>query len=332
MVFATCIQQTGTLVELNIPAKTQDVLEWLRTKLKQPNMQFQTKIATDDNFVTIFAENGEDDDINVNQHMVGGEVYIGNIVSMLTKNSNTDNYEKSASSYLNLKPADYEGVYSRWAFDSEEEDDVENEEEINNEEEEEHIEEPDIEIEEEEEIVPVKIVTKKPIIIHDVNVSCPIRDVVILQYQKIGLHNPQELETCILQRCIRDCTRQQIEVSWANPKFWNHYRGRCIQFYENMKKNENDWVKRLNLGEVTFSTFSEMNAVDLEPRCWKEHIEKQIEKDKHLYKNSSASIFFYCSQCKKKARCDYYQMQTRSADEPMTTFVTCLECDRRWKF
>jgi transcription elongation factor S-II len=25
-------------------------------------------------------------------------------------------------------------------------------------------------------------------------------------------------------------------------------------------------------------------------------------------------------------------MQTRSADEPMTTFVTCLECDKRWKF
>jgi transcription elongation factor S-II len=25
-------------------------------------------------------------------------------------------------------------------------------------------------------------------------------------------------------------------------------------------------------------------------------------------------------------------MQTRSADEPMTTFVTCLVCDKHWKF
>ncbi|BGP36215.1 transcription elongation factor TFIIS [Rhodotorula kratochvilovae] len=31
-------------------------------------------------------------------------------------------------------------------------------------------------------------------------------------------------------------------------------------------------------------------------------------------------------------RCMYYQMQTRSADEPMTTFVTCLACSNRWKF
>ena len=39
-----------------------------------------------------------------------------------------------------------------------------------------------------------------------------------------------------------------------------------------------------------------------------------------------------CSRCKKKSKCSYYQMQTRSADEPMTTFVTCLECDKQWKF
>ena len=39
-----------------------------------------------------------------------------------------------------------------------------------------------------------------------------------------------------------------------------------------------------------------------------------------------------CSRCKKKTNCDYYQLQTRSADEPMTTFVTCLECNKQWKF
>lgn len=38
-----------------------------------------------------------------------------------------------------------------------------------------------------------------------------------------------------------------------------------------------------------------------------------------------------CGKC-KKTNCTYNQIQTRSADEPMTTFVLCNECGNRWKF
>lgn len=38
-----------------------------------------------------------------------------------------------------------------------------------------------------------------------------------------------------------------------------------------------------------------------------------------------------CTLCQSQ-QCTYYQLQTRSADEPMTTFVTCHNCGRRWKF
>jgi len=40
---------------------------------------------------------------------------------------------------------------------------------------------------------------------------------------------------------------------------------------------------------------------------------------------------FQCSKCKQR-KCRYRQAQTRSADEPMTTFVTCVNCNNRWKF
>jgi transcription elongation factor S-II len=39
---------------------------------------------------------------------------------------------------------------------------------------------------------------------------------------------------------------------------------------------------------------------------------------------------FKCGKC-KSVKTTYYQMQTRSADEPMTTFVTCMGCGNRWK-
>ena len=38
-----------------------------------------------------------------------------------------------------------------------------------------------------------------------------------------------------------------------------------------------------------------------------------------------------CRKC-KSMKTDYYQLQTRSADEPMTTYVTCYNCENRWKF
>ncbi|KAL6735928.1 transcription elongation factor S-II [Ancylostoma duodenale] len=43
------------------------------------------------------------------------------------------------------------------------------------------------------------------------------------------------------------------------------------------------------------------------------------------------SDMFKCGKCGKK-NCTYTQLQTRSSDEPMTTFVFCLECGNRWKF
>ena len=57
------------------------------------------------------------------------------------------------------------------------------------------------------------------------------------------------------------------------------------------------------------------------------------KRDKNITEidTSAATNEFKCYKCKKR-QCTYYQLQTRSADEPMTTFVTCLICGNRWKF
>ena len=51
--------------------------------------------------------------------------------------------------------------------------------------------------------------------------------------------------------------------------------------------------------------------------------------DKHLAPSSSPSVFT-CEHCNRN-NCSYFQVQTRSVDEPMTTFVTCLDCGHKWK-
>lgn len=364
VVIATIVHPSGALTELTIPTKTSDVLVWLRTKLKQPELQFHGKIQSKDRWVAVFAESGnddEDDDDKINQHVLGGEfqdeIFLGSIAMMLTSNSHADNYDKLPSGYISMKPSEYETIYANWTCVDEDEEDEDNS--MTNEDVDDNDEDNDDDkvsvasqstaltavqatVDEDVEPTTARGGAKKraprtgggsstPV---DIHTPCPLRELVKTRYSEVGVNSEvcTDLENSILNRCIRECTKQGIDVTWSNPGFWNHYRGRCIQFYENMRMTP-EWVVKLNTREIDSVEFSEHSAVDLCPKRWKARIEAQIEKDKHLYTNSgTASIYFYCSGCKKKSKCDYYQLQTRSADEPMTTFVTCLECDRRWKF
>jgi hypothetical protein len=340
---------------------------FFRAKLKQPDMQFHGKIQIQnkDQWVVVFGESGSDDldedDTKINQHVLGGnfqdEVFVGSIVMMLTANSNTDNYDKLPSAYMNLKPSEYETIYSNWTTVDEDDDDEDDDESVedddavaegggdddddddndskvaadNNDDDAAPAEEAAVDS---KTTVPKKRIPRATAASApaDIHSPCPLRELVKLRYTEVGVHAVVDLENAILDRCIRECIKCGVDVTWTNPGFWNHYRGRCIQFYENMRLTP-EWVAKLNSGEIAPQDFAELSAVDLCPKRWKARIEAQIEKDKHLYSNTgAASIYFYCSGCKKKSKCDYYQLQTRSADEPMTTFVTCLECDKRWKF
>ena len=49
------------------------------------------------------------------------------------------------------------------------------------------------------------------------------------------------------------------------------------------------------------------------------------------YKQGARTTEFQCGKCKKRD-VSYTQAQTRSADEPMTTFCACNICGNRWKF
>ena len=370
MVAAVVVSPTGSLSEIAIPVKTGDVLVFFRAKLKQPDLQFHGKIQNKDRWIAVFAESGgedaDEDDDKINQHVLGGnfqdEVFVGSIVVMLTTNSNTDNYDKLPSAYVNLKPAEYETIYSNWTTVDEDEDDedaveddddeddaatVPDDEDVEDDDDDEELQSKSV-CDDDGDAVPseeVAVESKAPLpkkrtargvtttsAPADIHSPCPLRELVKLRYTEVGVHAVLDLENAILNRCIRECIKQGVDVTWTNPGFWNHYRGRCIQFYENMRLTP-EWVAKLNSSDIAPQDFAELSAVDLCPKRWKARIEAQIEKDKHLYSNTgAASIYFYCSGCKKKSKCDYYQLQTRSADEPMTTFVTCLECDRRWKF
>lgn len=58
--------------------------------------------------------------------------------------------------------------------------------------------------------------------------------------------------------------------------------------------------------------------------------EKDMMMEAARAKEQDYNGLFKCGKC-KSTKTSYYQMQTRSADEPMTTYVTCKGCGNRWK-
>jgi transcription elongation factor S-II len=75
-----------------------------------------------------------------------------------------------------------------------------------------------------------------------------------------------------------------------------------------------------------------LSAYDIFPENWKDIIENKMKRDKLKYelKPEAMTDMFKCRKCSSRS-CSYYEMQTRSADEPMTQFITCLDCGNHWR-
>uniref|UniRef100_A0A0M3HEZ2 Transcription elongation factor S-II n=1 Tax=Ascaris lumbricoides TaxID=6252 RepID=A0A0M3HEZ2_ASCLU len=96
---------------------------------------------------------------------------------------------------------------------------------------------------------------------------------------------------------------------------------------------------RVLTGAVGAAEFAHMTTEDMATdelrRMRNEFIEQVFKQLREEDENSSDQYgppdMMKCERCGKR-NCTYTQMQTRSADEPMTTFAYCRECGKRWKF
>eukprot|EP00929_Paragymnodinium_shiwhaense_P066853 TRINITY_DN33588_c0_g1_i1.p1 TRINITY_DN33588_c0_g1~~TRINITY_DN33588_c0_g1_i1.p1 ORF type:complete len:427 (+),score=126.86 TRINITY_DN33588_c0_g1_i1:78-1283(+) len=115
-------------------------------------------------------------------------------------------------------------------------------------------------------------------------------------------------------------------------------QARAIIFNLKDKKNIAFRLKLLmgswNIEEIPKLTAEDMasDAKTSERAALRKFAMEEIQSDWAM-KNGQIRItgMFTCGKC-KGTKTTYYQMQTRSSDEPMTTFASCLSCGNRWKF
>ena len=98
--------------------------------------------------------------------------------------------------------------------------------------------------------------------------------------------------------------------------------------YSNLSNKENKNIPKLikNIENVPSMSFQEIF-----PKPWKEMLDKKYKREKSLYEEKQEAMTdqFKCSRC--KSRNTILWTTNQSADEAMTTFITCLNCGNRWK-
>ena len=141
----------------------------------------------------------------------------------------------------------------------------------------------------------------------------------------------ENLEKGIFNYSLETCEKRNLIKKWSNNYFVIIYIQRVKAILFNLTNEElfNKLItKSIKAHELAFMSHQEMR-----PDLWDVLLEQKKIKDENKFspKIEASTDDFMCSKCKSK-KCTFYQLQTRSADEPMTTFVTCLECGNRWKF
>ncbi len=147
------------------------------------------------------------------------------------------------------------------------------------------------------------------------------------------------LERGIFNNTLILYNNKVVSQTW-NELFKNIYINRAILIYDNInpkgKIGNTTLLTRLLNKECDEFEICNFTPDKLFPERYnnllKQYSNNDIENEAIRSKPvDQPDGVFRCGKC-KTYKTTYYQIQLRSADEPMSTFVTCMNCDNRWKF
>lgn len=127
--------------------------------------------------------------------------------------------------------------------------------------------------------------------------------------------------------------RKSQTSTWECRGFKERYKHKMLHLLASFKRG--GVVESLKDGKLKIRELANYSADILEPEGLYSQMAFQLKTKEMAMESARASEedyegLFKCGKC-KSTKTTYYQMQTRSADEPMTTFVTCIGCGNKWK-
>ncbi|KAK7068073.1 Transcription elongation factor A protein 1 [Halocaridina rubra] len=129
---------------------------------------------------------------------------------------------------------------------------------------------------------------------------------------------------------IEDAIYQEFRNTDAGYK--NRLRSRVYNLKDTKNPQLRENVLRGAIPPKRLAVMSSEEMASNEMKALREKFTKEGIDDHQLaVAQGTKTDLLKCGKCSQRD-CTYNQMQTRSSDEPMTTFVLCNHCGNRWKF
>jgi transcription elongation factor S-II len=146
----------------------------------------------------------------------------------------------------------------------------------------------------------------------------------------------RSLEKNIFEASYQFAQKNYVVRNWKSTHFVEIYKQNFRSVISNI--HQDSPVKNLRLlhrvkeGEFELSAIPFMTSYEMFPEKWFDLKDKLMQREQKILEGnkSRATDQFKCRRCNKR-ECTYYELQTRSADEPMTIFITCLNCGKEWR-
>lgn len=149
------------------------------------------------------------------------------------------------------------------------------------------------------------------------------------EIERTALHAVFSTDTSFFS--TRDHAQRETRIAIFNAivrlttchEAWATYRSKIRHLVFNLSSSPSLLASKDTLQTDWLITASPQN---LWPEVW---ASVPINTDRMIAPEVATTDEFRCGRCKKRAT-TFYQMQTRSADEPMTLFIKCVKCGHRW--
>lgn len=177
----------------------------------------------------------------------------------------------------------------------------------------------------------------------EIMLSQPTQKVRLFSYNLIKSHTKlpeitsRQIEMGIYNYSIKYADKVYLFSDWDNPDFVVIYVNKLKSIISNLTPifgvtNEYLYKHLFETQKINPCELADMQYYQLYPSNWQNILDDKIkiEQMKKQAVQMNATDMFKCGRCQKR-NCNYFELQTRSADEPMTLFITCLECGKKWK-